>query len=156
MAGIAPPVDADSQYKPVERVTRRFHPLAIPKALQAALPFASKPKQDVKQKRKSLAAKRAVVAEPEERKAATLMQQLHTMHNVKKRKRKEKANEQRAVRAKKCAHPRPLSRAARSRATTRPRFGASVGMQIPFNSDRASPHLADSHVRTRRVTWPPR
>jgi hypothetical protein len=160
LAGAAPPVEADSLYKPIERVTRRFNPLSIPKALQAALPFASKPKQDVKQKRKSaraphpppqpwrgdggrvpsrvitaatrvplaarplcacptpapvlmcsrvgglfvvgaagLQARRAVVAEPEERKASTLMQQLHTMHNNRQKKRKAKADEKRKARA---------------------------------------------------------
>ena len=99
-AGVAPPVEADSLYKPIERVTRRFNPLVIPKPLQAALPFASKPKLDQKQKRKSLDARRAVVAEPEERKASTLMQQLHTMHNNRKRKRKEKLTEKRAKRDK--------------------------------------------------------
>lgn len=31
------PVAQDSLYKPVERVTRRFNPLAVPKALQVAL-----------------------------------------------------------------------------------------------------------------------
>ena len=99
--GDAPPVNADSLYKPVERVTRRFNPLNIPKALQAALPFASKPKQDQpKAGRKGYLAKRAVVAEPEERKAQTLMQQLHTMHNNRVRKRKAKAEEKRQVRAK--------------------------------------------------------
>ena len=68
-------------------MTRRFNPLAIPKTLQTALPFASKPKQDAKQGRKPLAARRAVVAELEERKAATFMQQLHTMHNNRMKKR---------------------------------------------------------------------
>jgi len=99
-AGLGVPSNSDSMYKPIERETRRFHPLVVPKALQAALPFASKPKQDVKKgKAKGLAAKRAVVAEPEERAAATFMQQLHTMHNNRVKKRKAKASEKREERA---------------------------------------------------------
>ena len=88
-----------SLYKPIERTTRRFNPLTIPKALQSALPFKSKPKLDEKQKRKTYVQKRVVVAEPEERKANTLMQQLTTMHNQRKRKRHEKLVEKRSKRA---------------------------------------------------------
>ena len=44
--GVPVPTNSDSSYKPIERSTRRFNPLIIPKALQAALPFKSKPKQD--------------------------------------------------------------------------------------------------------------
>jgi hypothetical protein len=44
--GVPVPTNSDSSYKPIERSTRRFNPLVIPKALQAALPFKSKPKQD--------------------------------------------------------------------------------------------------------------
>lgn len=44
--------------------------------------------------------KRAVVAEPEERKANTLMQQLHTMHANRQKKRKAKLEEKRQVRQK--------------------------------------------------------
>ncbi len=97
--GVAVAQQSDSLYQPVERTTRRFNPLSIPAALQAALPFASKPKQDEKKKKKGYLAKRAVVAEPEERQANTIMQQLHTMHNNRKRKRQAKANEKRAKRA---------------------------------------------------------
>ena len=52
-AGAAPVSNPDSEYKPIERVTRRFNPLSIPKALQAALPFASKPKQDIAKSQKT-------------------------------------------------------------------------------------------------------
>ena len=45
-------------------------------------------------------AKRAVVAEPEERKANTLMQQLHTMHANRTKKRKAKLEEKRQARQK--------------------------------------------------------
>ena len=50
--GAAVPVNEDSLYKPIERKTRRFN-LSIPKALQAALPLAAKPKQDIARSNKS-------------------------------------------------------------------------------------------------------
>jgi len=113
-AGVAVPRKPDADYKPIERETRRFNPLMIPKALQAALPFASKPKQDVKKgKAKGLAAKRAIVAEPEERVAATFMQQLHTMHNNRLKKRKAKAAEKRDERSSKLRKQGEEAEAAR-------------------------------------------
>jgi len=51
---VAPPVLKDSLYKPVERTTRRFNKLGVPKALQEALPFKSKPKLDAPKVRISL------------------------------------------------------------------------------------------------------
>merc|ERR1712137_118485 len=39
------PLNKDSLYKPVERETRRFNPLKIPKSLEKDLPFALKPKK---------------------------------------------------------------------------------------------------------------
>ena len=71
----------DSLYKPIERQPRRFNKLHVSAALQAALPYASKPKQD--QKASKRGAKRAVVLEPDERRKTT-RQQIHTMHNAKR------------------------------------------------------------------------
>ncbi|KAL2914398.1 Glycoside hydrolase 2 (Mannanase, beta-galactosidase), partial [Polyrhizophydium stewartii] len=76
----------DSLYKPIERPTRRFNKLRVPKALQADLPFASKPKQLPKQRRPSLMTRRAVVMEPHERKVATLIQAINTIRNDKAQK----------------------------------------------------------------------
>jgi len=106
--GAAPRVNADSLYKPIERAPRRFNKLAVPKALQAALPYKSKPKLDApsaakKPRKGSLKALRAVVAEPEERAAAKLMQQVHTMYNERERKRKRSMEVRRAAHAKKAA-----------------------------------------------------
>lgn len=42
--GVAPPREGDSLYRPIERGARRFNPLRVPAALQAELPFKSKPK----------------------------------------------------------------------------------------------------------------
>ncbi|KAI8390979.1 uncharacterized protein BYT42DRAFT_555079 [Radiomyces spectabilis] len=97
------PQNVDSIYKPIERKARKFNTLKIPKALQAELPFASKPKIPKAQTKKSYLAKRAVVLEPEEKKIYTLMQQLNTLRNEKQRKRKMKDAERRVENEKKKA-----------------------------------------------------
>lgn len=51
----------------------------VPKSLQAALPFASKPKNPAPRKRPLLDKKRAVVMEAGERKIHALVQQLRLM-----------------------------------------------------------------------------
>ena len=95
-------VQKNSLYKPVIRETRRFNPLRVPASLQKQLPFKSKPKFMVKRKIKSLAAKRAVVLEPKEKRVVTLMQQLATLHRDKAKHRKMKQDErQRAYLAEK-------------------------------------------------------
>lgn len=53
-------VNPDSIYKPIERPERKFNKLYVPKRLEAALPYASKPKNDTKRKKKSYVSKRAV------------------------------------------------------------------------------------------------
>jgi hypothetical protein len=63
----------------VSRAPRKFNPLKVPKKLQAALPFKTKPKLEAPRKRKSLEQKRAVVLEPQERKAFALLQQLNAI-----------------------------------------------------------------------------
>ncbi|KAL0732407.1 hypothetical protein Bca4012_008616 [Brassica carinata] len=89
------PVNKDSLYKPIERKTRKFNPLVIPKKLQAGLPFASKPKNKPGRRRLSLDARRAVVMEPGERKSHAIVQQLKLMNKVKMNKRKAKEQEKR-------------------------------------------------------------
>lgn len=83
----------DSFYKPIERKTRIFNTLKIPKKLQQQLPFASKPKLMKKRGRPSLDARRAVVLEPHEKKAYNLVQNINTIFNDKQKKRKEKNKE---------------------------------------------------------------
>lgn len=95
--GLKAPVKSDSLYKPVERVTRHFNPLVIPAKLQKDLPFKSKPKLMKKRTKPTLETKRAVVMEPHEKKAFTLMKQLYTANKEKQRKRKEKLQEKRKV-----------------------------------------------------------
>jgi ribosome biogenesis protein BMS1 len=82
-ANIGAPRNSDSLYKPIERKKRVFNPLRVPTSLQAALPFKTKPKLEAKRKRKSLEQRRAVVVEPEERKAMSLVAQLNAIRNAK-------------------------------------------------------------------------
>lgn len=89
------PVNRDSLYKPIEREPRRFNVLKIPKKLQAALPFASKPKDLPKRKTPLLENRRAVVMEPHERKVHALVQQLQVIRKDKVKKRKLQHEEKR-------------------------------------------------------------
>ncbi|XVF24619.1 hypothetical protein REPUB_Repub13aG0142900 [Reevesia pubescens] len=89
------PVNKDSLYKPIERKPRKFNPLVIPKALQADLPFESKPKNIPHRKRPLLEDRRAVVMEPHERKVHALVQQLQLIRNDKTKKRKLKEEQKR-------------------------------------------------------------
>lgn len=71
--------------QPIERKPRKFNSLVIPRKLQAALPFASKPKDKPARKRPSLESRRAVVMEPHERKVHALVQHLQQIKNEKVR-----------------------------------------------------------------------
>ncbi|EFJ46282.1 hypothetical protein VOLCADRAFT_62777 [Volvox carteri f. nagariensis] len=89
--GVGAPRSSDSLYRKIERAPRKFNPLKVPKSLQAALPFKTKPKLEPARKRKTLEQKRAVVLEPGEKKAYTLLQQLNAIRNEKARKRREQS-----------------------------------------------------------------
>ncbi|XP_050945584.1 ribosome biogenesis protein bms1 isoform X2 [Cucumis melo] len=89
------PVNKDSLYKPIERQKRKFNPLVIPKSLQAALPFKSKPKNTPSQLRPLLEKRRAVIMEPRDRKVHALVQQLQLMRHEKMKKRKLKEEKKR-------------------------------------------------------------
>ena len=91
--GSKPPVRKDSLYRLIDRQHRRFNPVRVPTALQRQLPFQSKPKNQVKRSNKLLSSKRAVVLEPWEKRALTLLQQLTTLHRERQKRRKEKAKE---------------------------------------------------------------
>ncbi|KAG9007149.1 Glycoside hydrolase 2 (Mannanase, beta-galactosidase) [Tulasnella sp. JGI-2019a] len=77
--GIPTPLQANSKYKKIDRPSRAFRPLKIPAKLQAELPYAAKPKNLPTSKGKSYLEKRAVVLEPEEKKAIEIMQQMRTL-----------------------------------------------------------------------------
>ncbi|KAI0350353.1 DUF663-domain-containing protein [Trametes cingulata] len=99
--GLKTPTDVNSLYKPIERPPRRFNPLKVPKKLQAALPYASKPKVIKPQHRQTYMQKRAVVLEPEEKKALALLQQVRALRKDQVARRREKQEERRAAHRKK-------------------------------------------------------
>ncbi len=92
--GIQPPVKKDSLYKPIERPVKKFNPLKIPRNLEKNLPFKSRPKYLAKMKKSGMTMKKAVVLEPEEKKARGLMQQLLTLHKEKVKKQRSKHREE--------------------------------------------------------------
>jgi ribosome biogenesis protein BMS1 len=101
--GLKTPLPINSTYKSVERMERRFNPLKVPKSLKASLPYASKPKEMKPQKKQTYLQKRAVVMEPEEKKAIALMQQIRALRKDQVTRRKEKKNERNEVKRKKLA-----------------------------------------------------
>ncbi|EST08152.1 Elongation factor, GTP-binding domain protein [Kalmanozyma brasiliensis GHG001] len=94
------PKHINSSYRSIERTERKFNPLRVPRALQAELPFKSKPKQMQAAKSTSYLAKRAVVLEGEEKKALALLQQMKTVQREKDEKRKAKNNEKKGEKLK--------------------------------------------------------
>uniref|UniRef100_H3CL36 BMS1 ribosome biogenesis factor n=1 Tax=Tetraodon nigroviridis TaxID=99883 RepID=H3CL36_TETNG len=77
----------DSLYKEVSRNQRHFNSLHIPKELQKALPFKSKPKQQQPKGKPGKDLQRpAAIREPHERKVAALLHALNTVHSYKRKK----------------------------------------------------------------------
>lgn len=99
--GLKTPLNVNSTYKRIERPERRFNPLKLPKKLQASLPYASKPKIMLPQKQQTYMQKRAVVMEPEEKKAVALLQQIRALRKDQVARRKEKKSEKKAAHVKK-------------------------------------------------------
>lgn len=93
--GLAAPQNVNSTYKPVERPGRRFNPLKVPKKLAAALPYASKPRVMKPQGKPTYVQKRAVVLEPEEKRALAVMQQVRALRRDQVARRREKQGERR-------------------------------------------------------------
>lgn len=101
--GVATPSVPNSAYRKIERPTRNFNPLRIPKAIQKELPFASQITQMKPRKKKTYMAQRAVVLSGEEKRARDLMQKVSTMKNEKEAKRREAKEVKREVYRKKVA-----------------------------------------------------
>ncbi|KAL0960817.1 hypothetical protein HGRIS_005836 [Hohenbuehelia grisea] len=99
--GLKTPLNVNSTYKKVERPERRFNTLKVPRKLQSALPYASKPKLMKSQNRPTYLQKRAVVMEPEEKKAIALLQQIRALRKDQVSRRKEKKNERKEAHRKK-------------------------------------------------------
>lgn len=129
------PVNKDSLYKPITRTQRRFNALRVPAALQAKLPFRSKPKRDslelstgVNYRRQGSSVilagstknnSRAVVLSGTQKRLHTYMLQLRTVRSEKKRMRQKK-NRERIVQHEKIIAQRnaifaPLEHAKRKR-----------------------------------------
>nr|XP_055032289.1 ribosome biogenesis protein BMS1 homolog [Misgurnus anguillicaudatus]XP_055032290.1 ribosome biogenesis protein BMS1 homolog [Misgurnus anguillicaudatus] len=85
--GIRNKPNQDSLYKPVVRQVRHFNPLHIPRELQKALPFKSKPKQQQsKGKTPRDLSRPAVIREPHEKKVAALLDALSSVYAYKNKK----------------------------------------------------------------------
>ncbi|KAK5660362.1 hypothetical protein OQA88_12903 [Cercophora sp. LCS_1] len=93
----------NSQYRKIERETRRFNPLRVPKALAAELPYKSQIVQMKPQRKETYMQKRAVVVRGEEKKARDLMHKLTTIRKEQVEKRKAKKEEKREEYRKKVA-----------------------------------------------------
>ncbi|KAH9969460.1 hypothetical protein BC827DRAFT_1151501 [Russula dissimulans] len=97
---LSAPHNRDSAYRPIERPGRRFNPLKVPRKLQGALPYASKPRLMKPQKRATYLQKRAVLLEPEEKKALVVMQQMQALRKDAIARRREKKLERAETRKK--------------------------------------------------------
>jgi ribosome biogenesis protein BMS1 len=117
--GVETPQLKNSQYRKIERQTRHFNPLRVPRALAAQLPFRSQIIQTKKQKKTTYMQKRAVVLAPgsEEKKARNLMQQLLTVRNDAAAKRRVKKEENRVAFRKKLADSEEKKEAREKRDT---------------------------------------
>lgn len=106
-------VNPDSIYKPIERPEKRITKLMVPKKLEEALPYASKPKNESKRKKKGYVAGRAVILSPQERKQITFIQALNTIRKEKVAIRKSKNTERALEKAKENARKEEVIEAAR-------------------------------------------
>ncbi|KAF8318977.1 DUF663-domain-containing protein, partial [Clavulina sp. PMI_390] len=101
--GVKTPLEINSAYRAVDRPSRRFNALKVPRKLQQALPYASKPKTLKAQLKQTYLQKRAVVLEPEEKKAITMLQQIRALRKDQVQRRKAKQGEKREEFKKKMA-----------------------------------------------------
>lgn len=101
--GLPTPMQKDSTYRPIDRPTRHFNPLRVPRQLAAGLPFKSQIVQMRPRKQASYLQKRAVVLGGEEKKARDLMQKIMSLRKEKMEKRKASKEEKRQVHRKKAA-----------------------------------------------------
>ncbi|EAS34037.3 ribosome biogenesis protein [Coccidioides immitis RS] len=95
--GIPTPLEKDSAYRPIDRPTRHFNPLRVPRQLASDLPFKSQIVQMRPRKKETYMQKRAVVLGGEEKKARDLLQKLTTLRNEKVAKRQAAQEERRKV-----------------------------------------------------------
>ncbi|KAL8761388.1 MAG: hypothetical protein Q9184_002483 [Pyrenodesmia sp. 2 TL-2023] len=86
--GLATPQQKNSAYRPIERPTRHFNPLRVPRQLAAELPFKSQIAQMKPQRKQTYLQKRAVVLGGEEKRARDLMHKILTIRKEKEEKRR--------------------------------------------------------------------
>jgi len=102
--GLSVPSDPNSTYRGIDRPTRHFNPLRVPRKLAADLPFKSQPTQMLPQRNKTYLQKRAVVSGgPTERAARALLHQVAALRKDQQVKRAHKKAEQRDKYLKKVA-----------------------------------------------------
>ncbi|KAG8910158.1 Glycoside hydrolase 2 (Mannanase, beta-galactosidase) [Tulasnella sp. 417] len=91
--GIKTPNATNSSYRKIERTAKVFNPLKIPAKLQAELPYALKPRNTKEPQKTPYLTKRAVILEPEEKRAIQIMQEMREIRkeqlSVRKQKKKE-------------------------------------------------------------------
>jgi ribosome biogenesis protein BMS1 len=97
------PQDRNSQYRPVERQTRHFNPVRVPRSLAASLPYKSQIVQVRPQRRETYMQKRAVVLGGQEKQERALVSMLATLKKEKEAKRAAKKAETREKFKKKMA-----------------------------------------------------
>ncbi|QRV77376.1 40S ribosome biogenesis protein Tsr1 and BMS1 C-terminal [Ceratobasidium sp. AG-Ba] len=141
---IKTPLNVNSTYKAVDRPSRRFNPLKIPKKLQAELPYASKIKTTRPQNHPTYMQKRAIVLEPEEKKALSVIQQIRAVRKDQVARRREKQNERKA------GHRRKVE-AAEAKKTDKRREERKEYMRIAGQKvKRASQDSAERSSKRRR------
>jgi ribosome biogenesis protein BMS1 len=95
--GLKVPLEVDSTYKPITCIPHRFNPLKISQRLHTSLPYASKPKPTRGQSKPTYIQKRAVVLEPEEKKAVAMLPQIRALRKDQVARRREKQQERKSV-----------------------------------------------------------
>lgn len=85
----------NSAYRKIERPTRHFNPLRVPRQLAADLPFKSQIATMLPQRKPTYLQKRAVVLGGEEKRARDLLQKVMTLRKEKVTKRQEAKEEKR-------------------------------------------------------------
>ncbi|KAJ2914727.1 hypothetical protein MD484_g5682, partial [Candolleomyces efflorescens] len=141
--GLKTPLDVNSTYKKIERPARKFNPLVVPKKLQAELPYASKPKLTAPQRTPTYLQKRAVVMEPEEKKAVALLQQIRALRKDQVVRRKEKKGEKKEEKKRK-------TRKEEERKSEKEKERKKEVMRIVGQKSRREAELEEGHGRRKR------
>ncbi|KAF6741440.1 GTP binding protein [Ephemerocybe angulata] len=142
---LSAPQNVNSTYKKIERAPRKFNPLVVPRKLQANLPYASKPKLMAAQRAPTYLQKRAVVMEPEEKKAVALLQQIRALRKDQVARRREKKGEKKEERKKKM-------RKEEERKEGRAKERKKEVMRIVGQKSRREEELAEGGGRSRKRT----